>query len=118
MHPAEDDVLGLRLRGQARELERIAGDVGVGVDVGALVVVAEQDHVLAESGFGGTDAFAGVVVGEAVEAVEGENALIQKVANRAQKNSLLAFAEKSLEMKPRKSFSSLFLNSVLNLGKS
>lgn len=36
-----------------------------------------------------------------VEAVEGENALIQKVANRAQKNSLLAFAEKSLEMMRR-----------------
>jgi hypothetical protein len=46
--------------------------VGVGIHVGTLVVVAEQDHVLAKLGFGGADAFAGVVVGEAVEAVEGD----------------------------------------------
>ena len=36
-----------------------------------------------------------------VEAIEGENALIQKAASRAQKNSLLDFAEKSLEMMRR-----------------
>ena len=70
MHAAEDDVLGFGLRGEARELERIAGDVGVGVDVGALVVVAEQDDVLAEFGLGGTDAPGGVIVGQRVEAVE------------------------------------------------
>ncbi len=64
MYAAEDDVLGFRLRGQARKLERIAGDVGVGIDIGALVVVAEQDDILAEFCFRGADALGGVVVGE------------------------------------------------------
>lgn len=36
-----------------------------------------------------------------VEAIEGENALIQKAVSQAQKNSLLDFAEKSLEMMRR-----------------
>jgi hypothetical protein len=44
--PQKTMCFGFRLRGQARELERIAGDVGVGIDVGALVVVAEQDTSL------------------------------------------------------------------------
>jgi hypothetical protein len=48
MHAAEDDVLGVGLRGEARELQRVAGEVGVLVDVGALVVVAEDDGALAE----------------------------------------------------------------------
>jgi hypothetical protein len=43
MHAAEDDVFGVGLRGEARELQRVAGQVGVLVDVGALVVVAEDD---------------------------------------------------------------------------
>jgi hypothetical protein len=55
MHAAEDDVFGVGLRGQARELQRVAGQVGVLVDVGALVVVAEQTALLAEPFAGGRE---------------------------------------------------------------
>ena len=70
VHAAEDDVFGVGLRGEARELERVAGQVGVAIDVGALVVVAEQHGVLAEAGAGGFDAGLRLGVGEAVVAVE------------------------------------------------
>jgi hypothetical protein len=69
--PQKTMCLRFRLRGEARELERIAGDVGVGIDVGALVVVAEQDGILAELRLRGADALGGILVGEGVEAVEG-----------------------------------------------
>jgi hypothetical protein len=69
VHAAEDDVLGVGLRGQARQLERVAGEVGVAVDVGALVVVAEQHGAAAEAGAGGADALLRLAVGEGVEAV-------------------------------------------------
>lgn len=46
MHAAENNVFGIRLRGQARELQRIAGQVGVLINVGALVMVAKNDGFL------------------------------------------------------------------------
>jgi hypothetical protein len=60
MHAAEDDVLGVGLRGEARQLERVAGQVGVLIDVGALVVVAKQHGFLAEARAGGARAQAAV----------------------------------------------------------
>jgi hypothetical protein len=70
MHAAEDDVLGVGLRGEARQLERIAGQVGVLIDVGALVVVAEDDGALAELGAGGADALVAGPRRTGVERVE------------------------------------------------
>jgi hypothetical protein len=70
MHAAEHDVLGVGLGGEAGQLEGVAGEVGVLVDVGALVVVAQQHGLVAEAGAGGADALVGVAVGEGVEAVE------------------------------------------------
>jgi hypothetical protein len=49
MHAAEHDELGVGLGGEARQLERVAGEVGVLVDVGALVVVAQQHGLVAEA---------------------------------------------------------------------
>ena len=57
VHAAEDDVFGIGLCGQSGQLERIAGQVGVLVDIGTLVVVAEDYGLLAQFGAGGTDAF-------------------------------------------------------------
>jgi hypothetical protein len=63
MHAAENDVLGVGLRGQAREFQRVTGEVGVLVDVGALVVVAEQYGLVAEPFAGSANALmTGVVL--------------------------------------------------------
>jgi len=70
MNAAEDDELGFGLRGEARELERISGEVGVLIDIGALVMVAQQHCALAKAGAGGTDALMRLGVGERVETVE------------------------------------------------
>ena len=56
VHAAEDDVFGIGLRGQLGQLQRIAGQVGVLVNIGTLVVVAEDYGLLAQFGAGGTDA--------------------------------------------------------------
>jgi hypothetical protein len=56
--------------GQFGQLQRIAGQVGVFVDVGTLVVVAEQGDALAEFCLGGADALAGFAVGQGIETVE------------------------------------------------
>ena len=68
--PQKIDVFRVGLRREARQLQRVAGQVGVLVDVGALVVMAEDDGLLAEPGAGGADALLAVRVGEVVEAVE------------------------------------------------
>ena len=53
VHAAEDDELGLRPgRRLARELERVAGDVGELDDLVALVVVAEHEDPVAERRLG------------------------------------------------------------------
>ena len=70
MHAAEDDVLGVGLRRQARQLERVAGQVCVPIDVGALVVVAEQDGALAEPRARGQDARLCIVVCQGVETIK------------------------------------------------
>ena len=70
VHAAEDDELGVGLRGEARELERVAGQVRVLIDVGALVVVAEDDGARAELGTRGADAFVAGFVLKPVELVE------------------------------------------------
>ena len=71
MHAAEHDELGVGLGGEARQLfERIAGEVGVLVNIRALVVVAQQHGLVAEAGAGGADALVGVGVGQGVEAVK------------------------------------------------
>ncbi len=50
MHAAEDDVPGLGLGGDLGELVAVAGRVGEADNFVALVVVAEQEHLLAELG--------------------------------------------------------------------
>ena len=45
MNAAEDDDVGLRLRGFTREPERVADEVRDVLDLGALVVVRENDGV-------------------------------------------------------------------------
>ncbi|MPN10685.1 hypothetical protein SDC9_157982 [bioreactor metagenome] len=70
MHAAEDDVFGIGLRGEARQLQRVTGQVGVLVHVGALVMVVEDDGLLAEFGAGGADALVAGLVGQGVERVE------------------------------------------------
>ncbi len=72
VHAAEDDELGVGLRSQPGKLQRIAGQVGMLEDVGALVVVAEDDRALAEARPCGANALLGVFVGEGVEAVEAD----------------------------------------------
>ena len=46
VHAAEDDDVGVRLGGLAREAERVADEVGDVLHFGALVVVREDDRVL------------------------------------------------------------------------
>ncbi len=70
MNAAEDHVFRVGLRREARQFQRVAGQVGVLVDIGALVVMAEDDGLLAQPGAGGADALMAVRVGEVVEAVE------------------------------------------------
>src|SRR5690606_6435776 len=41
VHAAENDVFSTGLTGQARQLERVTGQVGVLIDVSALIVVTE-----------------------------------------------------------------------------
>ena len=72
MHAAEHDVFGVGLGGQLGKLERVTGEVGVLVDVGALVVVAQQHGTLAEAGAGGADAFLRLFVGEDIETIEAD----------------------------------------------
>ena len=84
MHAAEDDEFGIGLRGETRQFERVAGQVGVLVNVGALVVVAEDDGALAQLGAGGADAFVAVLVGQGVERVEGDGGCLHGCSlNRA-----------------------------------
>jgi hypothetical protein len=71
VHAAEHDVLGVGLRGQLGELERIAGQVGVLVDIGALVVVGEKGYTLAELFLGRNNARLAVVILQAAVLVEG-----------------------------------------------
>ena len=53
VHAAEDDVLGLGPGGRVLgQLERVAGDVGELDDLVALVVVAEDEHRVAERRLG------------------------------------------------------------------
>ena len=45
VHAAEDDDVGFRLRGFARQAERVADEVGDVLHLGALVVVRQDDGV-------------------------------------------------------------------------
>ncbi len=70
MHAAENDMAGIGPRCEARELQRVAGEVGVLINVGALIVVAEQHGLLAEARARGTDSLMTGVVVHLVELVE------------------------------------------------
>jgi hypothetical protein len=70
MHAAENDVAGIGLRGEAREFQRVAGKVGVLINIGALIVVAEQHDFLAEARARGTNALMTGIVLQLVEFVE------------------------------------------------
>src|SRR6185295_4000630 len=67
---AEHDVLRVRLGGELRELERIAGQLGMLVYVGALVVVSQYDGAPAELRARGEYALVARVVSERLELVE------------------------------------------------
>src|SRR5690606_9505086 len=70
VHAAENDVFSTGLTGQARQLERVTGQVGVLIDVSALIVVTEQHRPAAQLGPRGAYARMRVLVGEGVETVE------------------------------------------------
>ena len=70
MHAAEHDVVGIGLAGEPRQLQRIAGQIRVLVDIGALVVVAEDHRAFAERRLGGDDAGIARVVLQRLEAVK------------------------------------------------
>jgi len=72
MNAAEDDVLRFGLRRQASEFQRVAGEVRVLIDIGALVVVAEQHGLVAEPFAGGANALMTGVVLQLVEFVEAD----------------------------------------------
>jgi hypothetical protein len=55
VHAAEHDELGIELRRLAREAQRIALEVRVLVDLGALVVMAQHDQALAQDLLGRSD---------------------------------------------------------------
>ncbi len=57
MHAEKNDKLGIRLTRVTRELERIAGVIGMTIDAFLLVMVAEYHQALAEPGLGRNDAF-------------------------------------------------------------
>ncbi len=80
MHAAEYDVLRLGLRRELGKFQRIAGKVGVGVDVGALIVVAEDDRALAEPRPRGKDTLLAGLVLQRFEAVESYRALLHLVS--------------------------------------
>ena len=67
MHAAEDDVIGLRLGRLARQLERVAGEIGVSIDFITLIVMTENHQTFTERGLGGTDA---ILAGRVVEGGE------------------------------------------------
>jgi hypothetical protein len=71
MHPAEHDVLGVGLRSQLGKLQRIARQVGVPVNIGALVVVGENGDPLAELFPGGNDARLAVIILQAAVQIKG-----------------------------------------------
>src|SRR3546814_2298496 len=56
MHAAEHDELGIRIRGELRQLQRVAGEIGVLEHLIALVMMAEDAKPLAENFLGGNDA--------------------------------------------------------------
>ena len=70
MNAAENDVFGIGLRSEARQLQRIAGQVGMLVNIGALVVVAKNDRFFAELGASDADALLAGFVGEFIERIE------------------------------------------------
>ncbi|SBT10145.1 hypothetical protein ACCAA_890024 [Candidatus Accumulibacter aalborgensis] len=72
MHAAEDNVLRFGLRGEAREFQRVTGKVGVLVNVGTLVVVAEQNGLVAKPLAGSADALMARIVLQLVEVVEAD----------------------------------------------
>ena len=80
MHAAEHDVIGVGLRGELGQFQRIAGKVGVLVDVGALIVMAEDDRALAEPRPRGNDTLLAGLVLQRLEAVESYRALLHLVS--------------------------------------
>ncbi len=70
--PQKIDVFRICLRGQLGQLQRIAGQIGVLVDIGPLVVVAEDYGLLAQLGAGDADAVRAILVREVVEGGKGD----------------------------------------------
>src|SRR5690606_24588108 len=70
VHAAENDVLSASLTGKARQLERVTGQVGVLIDVSALIVVTQQYRATTQLGPRGAYARMRVLIGEGVETVE------------------------------------------------
>ena len=66
MHAAENHVFRISLRGQAGEFERITRQVGVLINVGALVMMAKDDGLFAKFGASSADALLAGLVREVV----------------------------------------------------
>ena len=70
MHAAENNVIGIRLRRQLGQPQRVARQVGVFVDVGALIMMAEDDRALTERSLGRNDAALARVIVQRFETVK------------------------------------------------
>ncbi len=71
MHAAKDDELRIRIPREFGQPERVAGQIGVLVDVRALVMVAKNDSTAAEFFLGCHNARLAVVILQLAVAVEG-----------------------------------------------
>jgi len=76
MNTAKNDVTSVGLRRQARERERIAGQLGVLIDVSTLIMMAENYGALPERGLRRDDAFLTVVIGQRLESFESESSCL------------------------------------------
>ncbi len=70
VHAAKHDVLRIRIPREFGQPERVAGQIGVAVDVGALVVMAENDRAVAEFLLRRENACLAVVILQLAVAVE------------------------------------------------
>src|SRR3546814_11318899 len=70
MHAAEHDELGIRIRGELRQLQRVAGEIGVLEHLIALVMMAEDAKPLAENFLDGNDARIAFAVIQQIEFVK------------------------------------------------
>ena len=67
MHAAKHQVIRIRCGGKPRKLQGIAGQIGMLVHIGPLIMVREYDCALSERGFGLNDALLAIIVLQSVK---------------------------------------------------